>query len=390
MDPTETETPDPIADALNSLDDAPASDPNLDPNADLSLDFAAEMMKDDDAPPAEKPAEEKPKEEPEKPADEDEIPEKATKKADWDKLRASRDKHKSAAEEREKALTTERERLKALEAELTETKAKTARLAELEARAKEADDYEKELAVTRVEATKDYKDTIEKPLQAIGEQAEILATSNEADVEAIYRMLNEPDPAKQRTQLKEITAGWDEIDRGELRDMAVSARAVLAKQVQIRENAYAAQKETEKLSAERAEQAKTAARKEFTAASDNAIAKLREKVPFVPLADGETEDDRYNGLKEKLAKVDFDAQTPQGKAFAAATALLYPQMVKTMVKKDAEIAELKAALAKKGGSKPSVTPNHESAPEQEKDFFDEFGIRDAASLLGSHSIDVKG
>lgn len=395
MDPTDTPTDasDPIADALNNLD---TSEVTENPGTDLLMDFANELTAEDAPDPTETDAnakeEDKPAEEPEKPAEGEEvIPDKPKNKDDWNTLRGSRDKYKTAAEEKEKALAERETRVKALEAELTETKAKAARITELEEKAKLAEEYEKELAVTRVEATKEYKETIAKPLQAIGEQAEILATSNEADVEAIYRMLNEPDPAKQRTQLKEITADWDEIDRGELRDMAVSARTVLAKQAEIRENAHAAQKETEKMSAERAEQQKAAARKEFTAAADTAVASLREKVPFIPLADGETEDDRFTALKEKLATVDFDSQTPRGKAFAAATALMYPQMVKMMAKQAAEVAELKAALAKKQGGKPSVAPRDEPEPEGEEDFLKAFGIAEPSNFFAqSGSLDVRG
>ncbi len=378
--------------AMNSLDDAPAT--AEDNGTDLLMDFAKELTAEDAPDPdAEKPTSEpeKPAEEPEKPAEEEEvIPEKPKNKDDWNTLRGSRDKYKTAAEEREKELTTERTRLKALEAELAETKAKAARVAELEARAKEADEYEKELAVTRVEATKEYKETIAKPLQTIGEQADILAKSNEADVEAVYRMLNEEDPAKQRTQLKEITAGWDELDRLDLKKMVEDARVLLAKQEEIRTNAHAAAKETEKLSAQRAEQQKAAARKEFTAAADTAVASLREKVPFIPLADGETEDDRFDALKGKLATVDFDAQTPRGKAFAAATALMYPQMVKMMAKQAAEIAELKAAAAKKQSGKPSVAPRDEPAADDGGDFLANFGITEPAGFFGSASLDVRG
>jgi hypothetical protein len=379
---------DPLAAAMNSLDDAPAVSEET--GSDLMLDFAKELTADDAPDPdAEKP-EDKPAPEPEKPAEEEVIPEKPKNKDDWNTLRGSRDNYKKTAEERETALAERDTRLKALETELAETKARAARITELEEKAKLADEYEKELAVTRVEATKEYKETIAKPLQAIGEQADILAKSNEADVEAVYRMLNEEDPAKQRTQLKEITAGWDEIDRLDLKKMAEDARTVLAKQSDIRANAHAAAKETEKLSAERAEQQKSAARKEFTAAADTAVASLREKVPFIPLADGETEDDRFNALKEKLSGVDFDAQTPRGKAFAAATALMYPQMVKMMAKQAAELAEVKAALAKKQGGKPSVTPRDEPAADDGGDFLQNFGIAEPAAFFGSASLDVRG
>ena len=40
---------------------------------------------------------------------------------------------------------------------------------------------------------------------------------------------------------------------------------------------------------------------------------------FVALAEGETEDDRYSVLTQKVAQVDFDNQTPRAKALAVAS-----------------------------------------------------------------------
>lgn len=376
---------DPLEAAMTSLD---AQEAPAEPTTDLLMDFAKELSADE-------PEEVKP-EAPETPKAEDppagdDIPDKPKNKDDWNKLRGSRDELKKSDEAKSKTLAEREERLKSLEAELTETKAKAARVIELEERAKLADEYEKELAVTRVEATRDYKATIAEPLKVIGDLVETLSKENEADVEAVYRMINEVDPAKQRSQFKEITAGWDEVDRLELRDKTREARVLLDKQFEIRSNAHAAAKETERLSAERAEQQKVVSRKEFTAAADTAIASLREKVPFIPLADGETEDGRFGLLKTRLEAVDFDSQTPRGKAFAAATALMYPQMLRMMQKQAEEIATYKAAVGKKQSGKPSVSPNHEPSGEDTGDFFKEFGIQEPASFFAtSGSIDVRG
>ena len=376
---------DPLEAAMTSLD---AQEAPAEPTTDLLMDFAKELSADE--PEEVKPeAPETPKAE--DPPAEDDIPDKPKNKDDWNKLRGSRDELKKSDEAKSKTLAEREERLKSLEAELTETKAKAARVIELEERAKLADEYEKELAVTRVEATRDYKATIAEPLKVIGDLVETLSKENEADVEAVYRMINEVDPAKQRSQFKEITAGWDEVDRLELRDKTREARVLLDKQFEIRSNAHAAAKETERLSAERAEQQKVVSRKEFTAAADTAIASLREKVPFIPLADGETEDGRFGLLKTRLEAVDFDSQTPRGKAFAAATALMYPQMLRMMQKQAEEIATYKAAVGKKQSGKPSVSPNPEPSGEDTGDFFKEFGIQEPAAFFAtSGSIDVRG
>lgn len=318
----------------------------------------------------------------EKPTPEPEIPEKPSSKDHWDTLRASRDRHKTASEEKEAIL---REK----EAEIENLKAKAARAAELEEKLRVFDEQEKELAVTRIESTREYKETIEAPLFAIGEQVEILVKSNEGDVSEVRRMLIEADPAKQRTMLKEITSGWDEIDRIDLKKMAEDTRTLLDRQDNMRANAHAAAKEREQIASQKETEAKEISRKDFIKAAGDAVKSIREKVPFLPLAEGETEDDRYSVLAQKVAQVDFEAQTPRAKALAVASTLALPQAIKTIGLKDAEIASLKEALAKATSSKASVSPKADpTADEGEKDFFAEFGIKDPNSMFGSQSLNV--
>jgi len=314
----------------------------------------------------------------EKPAaKEEEIPEKPGSKASWDILRASRDRHKAEAEEKA-ALLQERE------VEFAELKVKAARATELEEKLRTFDEYEKELAVTRIESTREYKEAIEAPLEAIGAQVEILATSNEGDMVAVKRMLVEADPAKQRAMLKEITSGWDEIDRIDLKKMAEDARTILDKQDAMRNNAHGAQKEREQIATQREAEQKEVQKKEFAKATGDVVKSLREKVPFVALAEGETEDDRYSVLAQKVAQVDFASQTPRAQALAVASTFALPQAIKTIGLKDAEIASLKEALAKATGGKPSVNPKADAAPvnDADIDFFDAMGIPQPKAMFG--------
>lgn len=327
-----------------------------------------EKVLDDPEKPAEEP--EKPADDPEKPAETDDSePEKPSNKTHWDNLRASRDRYKAAAEEKDAFL-------KEQEAKIEEFKAKAARAVELEEQIKVFEEQEKELALARVEATVEYKQNIDAPLKAIGQSAELLAKSNEGDPEAVFRMLREPDPVKQRTMLKEITSGWDEIDRLDLKKMADDARVLLDKQDAIREKAHAAAKEREEIAARTATEAKEKARKEFTVVTKDAVKSIREKLPFVALLEGETEEDRYALLAQRVSQVDFDAQTPKAKALAAASALALPKAIDTIHKKDEEIAGLKEALAKALKNKPSTTPKADEPPVAETgDFFDNVGVK---------------
>lgn len=319
----------------------------------------------------------------EKPAEEEKEPKKPSSSDDWSRLRESRNKYKAAAEEKETML---RER----EAEITELKAKAARVAELEDKLKRFDEQEKRLAIADVKSTVEYEQVIEAPLIAIREQVEILVKANEGDVESVLRMLTEANPAKQRAALKEITSGWDEIDRIDLKKMAEDARVILDKEDAMLKNAHAAAKEQKELASRREAETKEAFRKDFLKMTGEAVKSIRKKLPFVPLVEGETEDDRYTLLEQKVSAVDFDAQTPRAKALAVASTLALPKAIQTIAAKETEITSLKEALKKATEGKPSITPSAEPKPDaEEKDFFDEFGIPDRSKMFGSMGLDVQ-
>lgn len=305
---------------------------------------------------------------PEAPPAEEEIPDKPKNRADWDTLRASRDRHKQTAEEAA-------QNLQRIQAEAEELRVKAARAAELEEKLKTFDEYEKELAVTRLEATREYKETIKEPLDTIGASATIIAETNGADADKVLDILAEKDPAKQRAAFKELTAGWDNVDSAELWAMTKDARVLFDKQDLMKQNASAAAKEQQALAAAREAAQKDGFRKEFTNGTKDVVKSLKEKTPFIPLAEGETADDRYTNLESKVAAVDFDAQSPRAKAFAAAAAIEYPRMVQVIQKLQEENATLLGRVKANNSSKAAVTPAEGAAhADTEEDFLKAMGV----------------
>ena len=227
-------------------------------------------------------------------------------------------------------------------------------------------------------------------MQVIGENVDTLARANESDPESVKDMLLEADPAKQRATFKELTVGWDEVDKAELWSMTKDARVILDKQDLMRSNASAAAKEQAELASKREQAEKEAFRKEFTAQTKEVMKALREKTPFVPVAEGETEDDRYLSLEQKVAAVDFDAQTPRAKAFAAAAAIERPKLIQAMQKMQEELETLRARVKDSNATKASVSPGAESRPpaEESEDFLTALGVPQSPML--SHSLNVVG
>lgn len=386
-----------MSELLDAVLDTPAT---TDAPADLMDDFVSSLTSETppatDTPPADTPpaTEEKPAETPKTeetpPATEEEVPAEPKNRKDWDTLRGSRDRWKQTAEEVQTAISAKEQALQTLNAQIEELQAKASRLPELEEKIKLLDEYEKELAVTRIEATREYKETIAQPLQVIGQTADTLAKANETDPERVFEMIREADPAKQRTVFKEITSGWDEVDRSELWAMAKDARVILDKQDMMREHAASAAKEQADMAAKREQAQKEAFQKEFTAGLKDVVKTLREKTPFVPVAEGETEDDRYLSLEQKVAAVDFDSQTPRAKAFAAAAAIERPQLIRTIQKLQDELETYKARTKADNSSKASVSPSEQShAPADEgQDFLTALGVPQSPML--SHALNVVG
>lgn len=308
--------------------------------------------------------------------EEEVVPETPSKRKDWDTLRSSRDRWKQDAEEVKTTLQTKEQTIQTLSTQLEELKAKVAKLPELEDKLKDFDVYEKELSVTRLEATREYRENIAKPLQVIGESAGQLAKANATDNDTIENVMLESDPVKQREMFKEATAGWDDVDRSDLWGMVKDARTLLDKQELMRNNATAAAKEQGDMAARREQAEKDEYKAAFTSSTKDVAKQLREKTPFIPVVEGETEEDRYSLLAQRVAEVDFDAQTPRGKAFAAATAILHPKMVQTISKLQAEVAALQARVKAVNSGKASVTPNEQSnAPATEaQDFLTAMGV----------------
>lgn len=331
----------------------------------------------EEPPPAGEPTEAPSTEEQPPAADDGEqVPDVPKNRKDWDTLRGSRDRWKGEAEEIKTVLQTKEQTIQTLQQQLEELKNQTARLPELEDKLKDFDTYEKELAVTRLEATREYRETIAAPLEAIGNQAQTLAEANETDVETILDVMREADPAAQRAAFKEATLGWDEVDKAELWSAVKDARVLLDKQDLMRQNASAASREQMEKAQQREQLEREEAKRAFVGSLKDVTKSLREKTPFVPTVEGETEDDRYRLLEQKVAEVDFESQSPRGKAFAAAAAILHPQMVKTISKLQSEIDTLRERVKKENSGRASLAPSDQSnAPSNEpQDFLTAMGV----------------
>lgn len=323
----------------------------------------------------------------------EEIPNASDKaKAKWGEIKSDLKKTRAELrEERDRAAAEIKKRediLAERERELEEARQKLVSLPELTERAKLADDAERELAVARVEGTREYKQTITEPLDAIGTSIEAIAKANEINPDTIFDAIVERDPAKRREMLKEVVTSLDEVDRLEIAQMAKDAQSILLKRDQIRANAVEARKELEEISTKQAQEMSAKVKKEFLSNVDHAVGELKKRIPFLALVDGETADAVFNAIAEKAKEADFDAAPAGTKAYSAAAGVLLPRVAKQLSAALEKVKTLEARVAERNATTPTVGGNEPAAPSNgDEDLLDVtaklFGLPRAHNVLES-------
>ena len=164
-------------------------------------------------------------------ADEFTAPANLSKKSrdEWNVISNKAKEYKAQAEKAEQTKIAE---LKVRDAELEKLRKEAAELPTLRERAKFADDAERELSVARVEGTREFKDTILAPLDAIATAIFAIADANKENgvtADALLDAITERDPATRRTLMSEALANVDDADKLELHSMARDTQQLLMK-----------------------------------------------------------------------------------------------------------------------------------------------------------------
>lgn len=306
--------------------------------------------------------------------------------ASWKVLKQSKEGYKKQAKELDtqiQAKSAEVQTLQTRVQELEQLTGKAALVPEMEEKLNRFDELEKTVSILRVEESKEYRDAILAPLDVIADAAAQIAKANGIEAHELYDVINETDPVAQRQRFKEVTAGWDDMDRHEVFGMIGNAKSIFARQNDMRANAHAAAKEQEKLASEAADKAKAATKAEYIKATDSVVQGLKDRVPFVPLRDGETAEERFAALAEKVKGVDFDGAAVNSKATAIASVFALADAVKTITTLQAQIKTLESRVADKAAVKPTIKAT-ESKPADEgpQDYFAAVGVPPNPTLSG--------
>lgn len=275
----------------------------------------------------------------------EEAPKGLTEKAavKWGELRAE------AAKAKEYAKTIE-----SLKAELEAAKAAPVNSEEIEQLRQINQQYEQELAISRVEATQEYKQNVIEPMVNVVGYLESLATKYELSSREMLGAFAESDPAKQSDLIADLAASMNERDRLRFYSAADDYSEIINRRdnyhqvSQERMQSIEAERQAE-LARHQAETEKSSAisKAGYDAAVEKVFADLKESVPV--LADEEVAEE-----VQRLAKGDYSGADAELKAYMAHSGALLPHLLKALKSAQADLEEANQKIAGYRNSSPKA------------------------------------
>jgi hypothetical protein len=275
-------------------------------------------------------------------------------------------------------------KFKELKAELKEYKAKLAEAQkameeakgaapanpeEVESLRSKLSEYEQEIAVTRVEATDEYKRAVLEPTQAILDAASSLAERYKLDARKLVNALREESVAEGSDTLTELAGDFSERDRVRLYRMADDLADVSRRRDYLRENASKAYAEMQERQATEEKQAQERYKQVNQAAAEKTWSEIFQDKPFV----SSLEKNVLAEVQRSASEADLFETPAEERAFAVYSGLLMPHIVKQLEASQVKVSELEKALSKYKKASPKVSGNTDTTPP----VADEVGFLDA-------------
>lgn len=193
-------------------------------------------------------------------------------------------------------------------------------------------EYEKEVAVSRVESSAQFKQAVITPLNGILAAAYSMAARYEVPEAAMEAMLQESDPVKQDSLLQEVVSGFSERDRLNLYRLVDDVGVVLMRREEILSQASEARKYL-------VEQEREKSITEHKTAMDSVWKVLSDKVPI--FADKKVAEE----VRNKAMGANLLEARPDVRAYAAYSGAVLPHLLKQNQSLSTKVAELEKTLA---------------------------------------------
>jgi hypothetical protein len=281
------------------------------------------------------------------------------------------DSAKNAFAAMRKDLKAEREKAAALEARLAELEKARAETDPEEVQRLRAinEEYERELQVSRVEATKEFKDAVVVPMQAIRESVGNIASKYEIAESEILSAFSEADANTRADKLSDLAAGMNDRDKFALYELETKFARVQSTREKVVNNAKLALERIEQHRAEQEKAQREEYGKRYSMVVDKVIEEAREAVPLLRPIEGDDEWNAQLAEAEKFTReVDLNALNEDTRARVAMRSAIAPIIYGQFVSLYNRYQELEKSLEKYqkatpkaggGGSAPAAPPKEE-------------------------------
>lgn len=274
-----------------------------------------------------------------------------------------------------KDLKAEREKAAALEARLADLeKAKAETDPEEVQRLRQLnEEYERELQVARVEATKEFKDAVVAPMQAIRESISQIASKYEIVEADIVNAFAESDSSARADKLSDIAAGMNDRDKFALYDLETRFAKVQSTRQKVVNNAKLALEKIEQHREEQSKLQKEEYGKRYNGVVDKVIEEGRQAVPLLRPIDG---DDEWNGqlagAEKFVRELDFDGLNEDSRARVAYRSAVAPIIYGQFVSLYNRYQELEKSLEKYQKATPKAGGGGSAPAAPAKEEFEDF------------------
>ena len=224
-------------------------------------------------------------------------------------------------------------------------------------------EYEQEIAVTRVEATPEFKRAVIEPTQAILDTASSMAERYKVDARKLVNALREESVNEGSDALTEMAADFSERDRVRLYRMADDLSDVSRRRDYLRENAataYAEQQEKAKVEEARMEQV-------YRENSSKTATKIWQETFAEHPALSSLGKDVVQEIQNSGSESDLLDSTPDVRAYAVYAGVAFPHVVKQLSAATEKVAALEQALSKYKKASPKVSGNTDTSPSVSSD-----------------------
>ena len=265
----------------------------------------------------------------------------------------------------EKAL---REELELKVAELEKARS-TADPEEIQKLRQKNEEYERELQISRVEATQEFKDAVVAPMMQLRGDIDALSNKYEVPQRDIFQALSESDPSVRADKLSDIAAGMNDRDKYSLYEMENKYQKIESTREKVVTHAKLALQKIQEHRDEQIKLQQAESAKMYNSAFSQVWEMTQKNLPMLRHVEG---DDAWNAQIDDIVKTaanpNFESLDDAERAKFAIRSAAAPLLVNQFVNLYNKYQELEKAMAKYQTVTPKAGGGGSSAPASSEEF----------------------